>query len=916
MWGAAALVVTPGRVATWPARWFLLAFLAGLTGGPRTGAAETGVDYLRDIKPLLRERCYSCHGVLKQKSGLRLDTVELMLKGGKSGPAVTRKDAAGSLIVRRVTASQLDERMPPEHEGEPFSAAQVQRLEAWIQAGAPSPATESPEVDPKDHWAFRPRQRPPLPIVRQVSWPRGAIDGFVAHERERADLTAAGEASRETLIRRLFFDLVGLPPSGRELLELTEDRSPDWYERLVDRLLDDPRHGERWARHWMDIWRYSDWWGLGDQLRNSQKHMWHWRDWIVESLNANLPYDEMIRLMLAADESHPNDLSRLRASGFLARNYFLFNRNQWMEETVEHVSKAFLGLTMNCAKCHDHKYDPIAQVDFYRLRAFFEPYHVRLDVLPGEADLARNGLPRAFDGLLDVPTYRFVRGQEKDPDKSVVISPGVPDLFGFAPPAFHPVELPDEAVHPEYRPWVAEAVIRAARQKLDQARQTRDRGAARPETTQGAGEAGQRAQAEQKVVEAAVGAAEAELDSLLKRVAALRSERDHASSVDPDRRAALESERMNAVAQGKHKLALAEERLLKAEAAKREALEKDVKTARTELEAAEKARTAAIKPEDSYSRVVGAAWTPTRFLDSTKDDPKVEFPSRSTGRRSALAHWITDSRHPLTARVAVNHLWMRHFGTALVPTVFDFGRKGGNPIHRDLVDWLASEFVDSGWDMKHLHRLIVTSATYRMSSSAANLTTNLEKDPDNLRWWRRPPIRLEAEAVRDSILLQAGALDGTLGGPSVPASEQMTSRRRSLYFFHSNNDQNLFLTTFDDATVKECYRREQSIVPQQALALANSQLVHDNLPHIAARLQAECSRTAPGTAVTDQAFIQHAFQILLGITPSPAESAAAEQALQAWRRRAGETDHDPNGGSARINLVWALLNHNDFVTLR
>lgn len=909
--------VAPGRVAaTWPAHWILLVFLAALTGGLPTVAAETAVDYLRDIKPLLRERCYSCHGVLKQKSDLRLDTVELMLKGGKSGPVVVRKDAAGSLIVRRVTAAQLDERMPPEHEGEPFSSVQVQRLQDWIQAGAPAPATELPEVDPKDHWAFRPRQRPPLPTIRQASWPRGAIDWFVAHERERAELTPAGEASREALIRRLFFDLVGLPPTGRELFELTEDRSPDWYERLVDRLLDDPRHGERWARHWMDIWRYSDWWGLGDQLRNSQKHMWHWRDWIVESLNANLPYDEMIRLMLAADESHPNDLSRLRASGFLARNYFLFNRNQWMEETVEHVSKAFLGLTMNCAKCHDHKYDPIAQVDFYRLRAFFEPYHVRLDVLPGEADLAQNGLPRAFDGLLDVPTYRFVRGQEKDPDKSVAISPGVPELFAFTPPPFHPVELPDEAVHPEYRPWVAEAAIRAARQKLDQARQTRDRGAARPETNQGVGEASQRAQAERKVAEAAVGAAEAEFDSLFKRVAALRAERDHATSSDPDRRAAIESERANAVAQGKHKLALAEERLLKGEAAKREALEKDVKTARTELEAAEKARTAAVKPEESYSRIVGAAWTPTRFLDSTKDDPKVAFPARSTGRRSALAHWITDARHPLTARVAVNHLWMRHFGTALVPTVFDFGRKGGIPIHRDLVDWLASEFVDSGWDLKHLHRLIVTSATYRMSSSTANLSTNLEKDPDNLRWWRRLPVRLESQAVRDSILLQAGALDATLGGPSVPAAEQPTSRRRSLYFFHSNNDQNLFLTTFDDATVKECYRREQSIVPQQALALANSQLVHDNLPLIAARLQAECSRTAPGTEVTDPTFIRHAFQILLGITPSPAESAAAEQALQAWRHGAGEGGQGSNGGSARMNLVWALLNHNDFVTLR
>ncbi len=217
-----------------------------------------------------------------------------------------------------------------------------------------------------------------------------------------------------------------MPPSFEEWEKLESDLEEGWYERLVDRLLADPRHGERWARHWMDIWRYSDWWGLGDQLRNSQKHIWHWRDWIVESLNHNLGYDEMIRQMLAADELYPNDASRLRATGFLARNYFLFNRHQWMDETVEHVSKGFLGLTMNCVRCHDHKYDPFEQIDYYRLRAFFEPYHVRLDCVPPEIDLTRDGIPRVFDGKLEEATYLFVRGDENRPDKSQAIAPGIP----------------------------------------------------------------------------------------------------------------------------------------------------------------------------------------------------------------------------------------------------------------------------------------------------------------------------------------------------------------------------------------------------------------------------------------------------------------------------------------------------------
>ena len=219
-------------------------------------------------------------------------------------------------------------------------------------------------------------------------WPRNPIDAFIAQGHARHGLKPQQEASREIQLRRLYLDLIGLPPTIQDIAWVMQGRSNAWYEGVVERLLDDPRHGERWARHWMDIWRYSDWYGLGEELRSSQKHIWHWRDWIVQSLNADMPYDEMIGLMLAGDELHPGDLDKLRATGFLTRNYFLFNRNQWLEETVEHVSKAFLGLTMNCAKCHDHKYDPIRQVDFYQMRAFFEPYHVRLEVVPGEPDPA------------------------------------------------------------------------------------------------------------------------------------------------------------------------------------------------------------------------------------------------------------------------------------------------------------------------------------------------------------------------------------------------------------------------------------------------------------------------------------------------------------------------------------------------
>ena len=339
-------------------------------------------------------------------------------------------------------------------------------LRDWIADGAPAPANEKAETDPREHWAFRPIVRPLAPGGANSSWVRNPIDAFIAQQHGRRGLTPQPEAPREVLLRRLYFDLIGLPPTPVQIADARQDCSPRWYEDTVERLLNDPRHGERWARHWMDIWRYSDWWGLGDQLRNSQKHIWHWRDWIMDSLNTDVPYDEMVREMLAADELYPEDLDKLRATGFLARNWFLFNRNQWLEETVEHVSKGFLGLTINCAKCHDHKYDPIRQADFYRMRAFFEPYHVRLDLVPGQADLEKDALPRVFDGPLDTPTYRFVRGQESQPDKSILVTPGVPALLTFKEFGIEPVSLPLDAYQPERRPWVLEAHLAAGRKRL------------------------------------------------------------------------------------------------------------------------------------------------------------------------------------------------------------------------------------------------------------------------------------------------------------------------------------------------------------------------------------------------------------------------------------------------------------------
>ena len=886
----------------------LFALLGTLVAAAASGADAPAVGdplaaYTGKLRPLLAERCFSCHGGLKQEAGLRLDTVGLMLEGGESGSVITKGDPATSLILERVRDPEPASRMPPEGEGEPLSAEHLAMLSDWIKAGCPAPADEKPEADPRDHWAFQPRVRPAVPAVKNAAWVKNPIDAFLAHRHEEAGIAPQPEAPRHVLVRRLYLDLIGLPPQPEELAAIQADTSPDWYEKLVEKLLADPRHGERWGRHWMDVWRYSDWWGLDAQHRNSAKHMWHFRDWIVESLNDDTGYDEMVRLMLAADELHPDDPSKLRATGFLARNWALFNRTPWMDETVEHVGKGLLGLTMNCSKCHAHKYDPIQQEDYYKFRAFFEPIETRVDLVAGESDLEKDGIPRVFDGHLDRPTYLFIRGEDTKPDTSRTIEPGVPEVFAFKEIEIRTVSLPKTAAEPERRPWVLDTHLAAAKRAVADAE-------------------ARQAQEPSGAAEQAVAAAKAELAAVEARAEATRAawaaaDAPSQAADDPLQvkaadaaKAAAKAEKNAAVVKAWGSVAVVSVKLAKAAEAKQDAktlaaIEKELATARGAVDKAEKE---AVEPAVTFTPLVGAKWTATRFKDSTEDDPSVPFPAASSGRRTALAEWITDPRNPLTARVATNHVWMRHMGTPLVDTVFEFGRKGNAPVHPGLLDWLASELVDNRWSMKHLHRLICTSAAYRMGSSMKGGDRAVAADPDNRLLWRREPVRLEAQVVRDAMLALAGTLDPAMGGPPVPEGMQADSHRRSLYFWHSDISRNLFLTTFDDASVVECYRRDQSIVPQQALALSNAAIAHDAAAKVAARIDG-----AGAAATDDAAFLDRAFGLVLHRPPRAEEKAACLASIEKWRaveKAAGNAD------PARVHAVWTLFNHNDFVTLR
>jgi hypothetical protein len=788
-----------------------------------------------------------------------------------------------------------------------LSAAPWFRLATLAALAAAAPASSAgPEPAAEKTWrSFEPLRRPEVPAeASDPSWAGNPLDAFISRAHRERGLVPRPEAPRHVLLRRLYLDLTGLPPGREELRRFLDDDSPGAFEKVADRLLSSPRYGERWARHWMDVWRYSDWAGWGEQVRDSQPHVWRWRDWIVESLNADKGYDRMVVEMLAGDELAPEDPDALRATGFLVRNFKLLSREQWMQETIDHTTKAFLGVTLECARCHDHRYDPISQEDYYRVRAVFEPYQVRIDRLPGEPDTKKQGLARVYDADPDAKTFLYERGDDRKPLKDRPLSPAVPAALGGLEFRPVPVSLPLAARVPDKRPFVIEETLAASRQALEAARkaleEVKARAQARPE--------------DRELAELEAELAAARHGSLEATIRAERLEDEGAASNE----AAL------AAAAAQRQLALVEARrnLLAAR------LDVDKARAGAGDKAAEILSAAQKKLAQSEEEL--AATERERALPLTAQYAKRQlttYPASSSGRRLAFARWITDRANPLAARVAANHIWARHFGRSLVASVFDFGRNGQEPSHPELLDWLAAELMglphDSGeWSMKRIHRLIVTSAAYRMDSTVD--PEDVRIDPDDVFLWRWSPRRLEAEAVRDCILHVTGRLDAKLGGPDIDHTKGLAVPRRSLYFRHAAEKQMEFLKLFDAAAVTECYRRKESNVPQQALALANSELTLAGARALARALANE--------SANDVAFVRAAYEHVLSREPTAPEIetcsgflAAQERFFVENRERLDPTAAEPSDASrpsadpalrARENLVHTLLNHHELVTIR
>jgi mono/diheme cytochrome c family protein len=796
----------------------------------QVSAAES-VDFAKQIRPIFEKHCVSCHGPSKQKAGLKLDLGKRVLKGSLNGPVVVAKKPGESKLIHSLKGEMGAESMPPTGA---LDAATIDLIRRWIEEGAVIPKDETDTA--AKHWAYEaPKQ---LPVPDGVN----PIDYFLEVEWKKRGLKPAPTAEGEALLRRLTLDLTGLPPSPADVASFrTED-----VAKRVDALLASPAYGERWGRHLLDIWRYSDWYGFGAELRNSQKHIWNWRDWVVESLNEGKPYDKMIREMLAADELAPTDPKALRATGYLARSYYKFNRNVWLDDIVEHTGKAFLGITLNCCRCHDHMYDPLAQEEYYRFRAIFEPHQIRIDPVAWERDPEKRGLTRVFDADPKAITYLFERGDEKRPVKDKPLSPGVPDAIGpkgFAP---KPVVLPADSVHPTLRDSVRQAQIESASAQIKQFK----------------------TEPRNKV-------AVVQLQAVKAKLAA-----DAARYATPPNPRAADLIR-HAVALHLETMALAAE----ADLAEAEEALKAMKEAKA-IEA-QKKKIAELKPKVDVAR---------KAIETPPADYPPLLPSNpdtTTGRRTALAEWIVSKENPLTARVFVNHVWLRHFGQPLVPTVFDFGKNGRPPSHPELLDWLAVEFMKSNWDIKKLHRLILSSRAYRMKSSMSGpeAEANRKLDPDNLMLWKMNPRPLEAEAIRDSLLAVSGLLDQTSGGQDLDFDDEAPKLRRSLYYRHAPEKVMPFLMAFDAAGPTECYRRATTVVPQQALALVNSRLSARAAEAVAKGL----------TAKEPNEIVPVLYVKLLGRKPSEQEAQLCVEFLKT------------NPPAA---LAQALFNHADFSTIR
>jgi mono/diheme cytochrome c family protein len=942
-------------------------------------AAETPVEFNRDIRPILSDKCFGCHGPdAKTKNiPLRLD-VEEAAKGETRGRrAIVAGDPAASTLMQRITAEKPALRMPPPYTGTALSAEEIETLRQWIRQGAKW----------QQHWSFLKPERPALPVVKNKAWVRNPIDTFVLARLEREGLAPAPEAGRETLLRRVTLDLTGLPPTLAEIDGFLRDSSPNAYEKVVERLLKSPRYGERMAARWLDAARYAD--TNGYQF-DGERIMWRWRDWVIDAFNRNLPYDQFVIEQLAGDLLPKPTLDQLIATGF--------NRNhrgntedgivpeeyavEYVVDRVETAATVFLGLTMGCARCHNHKYDPISQREFYQFFAYFnnvpefgramkygnspplipaptreqqqahQALNERIAAVDRQLAARREALARLRAGWQATAWYptsgrdTWEAGGEFRDKPAVLAGKGAFDIDdAFTVGAWVTPETTDHAaivtrmsdgekgrgygvyleqgrIHVHLTSNYADDAIRVETEQRLAAGARRHilvtydgsvaaaglkiyidgelapvkvlldtlyrpfRNAGRkftePLRIGGGGGRGYRGRIEDVLVYSRVVSAE-ERAVLAHRAEERRQEWAFLETAAP----APDSELW------RRKQGLLRER---------EALERQFPTTMVMAESA--------VPKVTHLLIRGAYDKKGEVVEPGVPAVLPPLPPGAPNNRLGLAQWMVSPDNPLTARVAVNRFWQLYFGAGLVRTAEDFGQQGEWPSHPELLDWLATEFIRTGWDVKAMQKLIVISSTYRQASHTT--PELMQKDPDNRLLARGPRFRLPAEMIRDQALAAAGLLRDKIGGPSVKPyqpeglwndlsmqdmhyvqSKGDDLYRRSLYTFWKRTIAPPMMVNFDAANREACVVREtRTNTPLQALNLMNDVTFLEAARFLAERMLKEA---APDTV----ARLTHGFRLATGRAPLSNELEVLAASL-AWH--AGYFSSAPDKAVAYVSL--------------
>ena len=785
------------------------------------GVSVARADLPSEAIEVLERNCVSCHGEAGM-SGLDLRTLSGVLGGGKRGPGIVPGNAEASLLYRAVR-HEGDLAMPLQ--GDMLAPKEIDVIRSWIEAGAKWPEAVSIESD-DTWWSFRPVVRPGVPADGE-GWARTPIDRFVARRRADQGLEPVAEADRRTWIRRATYDLHGLPPTPEEVEAFLSDDSPRAFESAIDRLLESERYGERWGRIWLDAVRYADSGGFETDIYF--RDAWRYRDYVIKSFNDDKPYDRFVREQVAADEIWPDDIE-LRGSyeipeekrrnlearigtglytvGTVYHEAALNGhqlRYEWMVDAVDVTGEAFLGLTLGCARCHDHKFDPITQKDYHRMMAFFGGSEIRR--IPVTNKMSEFGYYSSYPKQLRVFEY-----QQALKDLEAKVRQRVVDEIaqGF-----------DKEIVNAFRTPRSQRTVKQ--------------------------------QSKAAILERALTEA-----GLLENPGGYATDLPY-SPQERDRRKTLVTELGEAAAVARFELPMA-----------------------TVLGRAEVQYPVHMTDRGDW-RAAGdevSAGTPAAFGDSEEGSTE--------HRRRRLAEWLSKPSHPLVARVMVNRIWQGHFGRGIVGSPNNFGRQGEAPTHPELLDWLASEFVEQGWSVKAMHRLIMLSATYRLSSAAE--LRNARKDPQNLYLWRMNRRRLDAESLRDAVLAVAGTLNLKMGGrpvrPPLSAEERLgmwdkddwpesldsaEHRRRSVYIFAKRQFPYPMFKTFDAPDpATSCGRRAVTTVAPQALTLLNSSFMLDAARALAARLE---------ITETPEQKVERAWELALSRRPAPEEREEAIEML-------------------------------------